>query len=82
VFPVHANALMILFWHLINAPVWPIVPNYSTGVDLMDRMIDVYQSTGNVMERKIAKMVMTNPHPALNVSAKLANTSVRTKTAL
>jgi hypothetical protein len=82
VFPVHANALMILFWHLINAPVWPIVPNYSTGVDLTDRMIDVYQSIGNVMAKKIAKMVMMNPHPALNAFVKLANTSVRIKTAL
>jgi hypothetical protein len=82
VFPAHANALMILFWHLTSAPVWPIVPNYSTGVDLMDRMIDVYQSIGNVMAKKIAKMVMMNPRPALNAFVKPVNTSVRTKIAL
>jgi len=82
VFPNHVLAPMTLFWHLISEPVWQIVPNCNIGVALKDKMIDVFQSIGNVMGKKIAKTAMMSLLPVLSVSAKMANTNVKTKIAL
>jgi hypothetical protein len=78
----HVLALITLSLCLTKKLVRRSVLQCSIGVDLKEKMIDVFHSGGSAMAKKTAKMVTTKEISALKESAPQDNSNAKIKTVL